>query len=46
MPQHTFKLNGEQVTVAGAEAVVAAARAHGIFAMEAMWTRFQPAQRQ
>jgi len=30
-------------TVAGAEEVVAAARAHSVFAMEAMWTRFQPA---
>ncbi len=30
-------------TVAGAEDVVAAARRHAVFAMEAMWTRFQPA---
>jgi predicted dehydrogenase len=30
-------------TVAGAEEVVATAREHGVFAMEAMWTRFQPA---
>lgn len=30
-------------TVAGAEEVVAAARQHQVFAMEAMWTRFQPA---
>jgi predicted dehydrogenase len=30
-------------TLAGAEEVVAAAREHGAFAMEAMWTRFQPA---
>lgn len=29
-------------TVAGAEEVVAAASRHGRFAMEAMWTRFQP----
>lgn len=29
-------------TVAGAEAVIAAARRTGRFAMEAMWTRFQP----
>ncbi len=31
-------------TVAGAEEVVAAARATGVFCMEAMWSRFQPAQ--
>jgi predicted dehydrogenase len=30
-------------TLAGAEEVVAEARLRGIFAMEAMWTRFQPA---
>jgi predicted dehydrogenase len=30
-------------TVAGAEEIVEAARRHGVFAMEAMWTRFQPA---
>jgi len=30
-------------TVAGAEEVIAAARARRVFAMEAMWTRFQPA---
>ena len=30
-------------TLAGAEEVVAEARRHGVFAMEAMWTRFQPA---
>ena len=30
-------------TVAGAEDVIAAAREHQVFAMEAMWTRFQPA---
>ncbi len=29
-------------TVAGAEELIAAARASGVFCMEAMWTRFQP----
>jgi predicted dehydrogenase len=33
-------------TVDGAQQIIAAARANGIFAMEAMWTRFQPANRQ
>lgn len=30
-------------TLAGAESVAAAARSTGVFCMEAMWTRFQPA---
>lgn len=30
-------------TVAGAQDVIETAQAHGVFAMEAMWTRFQPA---
>ena len=30
-------------TVAGAEKIVATAQGNGVFAMEAMWTRFQPA---
>jgi predicted dehydrogenase len=30
-------------TVAGAEQVIATAQGNGVFAMEAMWTRFQPA---
>lgn len=30
-------------TLAGAESLVASVREHNVFAMEAMWTRFQPA---
>lgn len=30
-------------TVAGAQKMITAVREHGVFAMEAMWTRFQPA---
>jgi predicted dehydrogenase len=30
-------------TLAGAESLIEAVRAHRVFAMEAMWTRFQPA---
>lgn len=30
-------------TVAGARQMITAVREHGVFAMEAMWTRFQPA---
>ncbi len=30
-------------TVAGAEDIIATAQGNGVFAMEAMWTRFQPA---
>ncbi|MCW2497330.1 MAG: oxidoreductase domain protein [Jatrophihabitans sp.] len=33
-------------TVAGAQEIVAASRERGVFVMEAMWTRFQPALRQ
>ncbi len=33
-------------TVTGAQQVIAAARERQVFAMEAMWTRFQPANRQ
>jgi predicted dehydrogenase len=32
-------------TVEGTEQIIAAARANNVFAMEAMWTRFQPATR-
>jgi predicted dehydrogenase len=41
--KHVLVEKAFTATLAGAEEVVAAARAAGVFAMEAMWTRFHPA---